>query len=80
VVMDRRPWTYSEASAFRMLGRPTVTKADVRMDGCDATGVRERVLSRRAFPEAWNRARKGKLGSVVGVEDGGRRADRAEQG
>jgi hypothetical protein len=64
VVLDRRPPRPLPAGAVRILGRPRVGKADVRLLACDAAGVRDVTLSRRQFPAAWQAARKGRSASL----------------
>lgn len=63
LVLDRRPPPPLDSDTVRVLGRPRLNKADVRVIACDPTGVREHLLTRRAYPDVWKAARKERLES-----------------
>lgn len=65
LVLDRRPVAATPADRQRVLGRARWNKAEVRYFGCDASGVRERALSKRAHPGAWKAARKERFPSLL---------------
>lgn len=66
LVLDRRgPDRPPRApEQVRVLGRPLPQKAEVRFLGCDASGVREHVFSRRAYPGIWRSARKDRFATL----------------
>lgn len=64
LVLDRRAAPTLPADAARLLGHPRLYKAHALMLGCDAAGVRERTLSRRAFPDEFKQLRKGRHASL----------------
>jgi hypothetical protein len=64
LVLDRRPPVALPAGTVRVLGRARLNKADLRVFACDATGVTERSLTRREFPDVWRDARKGRTSSL----------------
>jgi hypothetical protein len=71
LVLDRRPPAALPVGTVRLLGRPRLTKADLRVFACDARGVKEHTLTRREYPAAWREARKGRTSSLqcwAGVE------------
>lgn len=51
LVLDRRPPAPQLASATRLVGRPRAQKGRALLLGCDASGVRERIVRKRAAPE-----------------------------
>jgi hypothetical protein len=66
LVLDKRPAPALPAGAARIIGHPRIYKAHALLLGCDASGVRERKLTRRALPEEFRRWKKGK-GDVLQV-------------
>ncbi len=59
LALDRRPPPPLPAGAVRVIGRPRVDKPQARALACDADGVAEYTLTRRALPEVYQRWRKG---------------------
>lgn len=59
LVLDKRSAPALPAGAARVLGHPRVYKPHALLLGCDASGVRERRLTRRALPDEFKRLRKG---------------------
>lgn len=61
LVLDRRAGAVPSLppGAARVIGQPRTYKAYARIFACDATGVSDRELGRRAFPELFRRIRKG---------------------
>ena len=59
LVMDKRPVVTLPEGAARVIGHPRVYKPHALLLGCDAAGVRERKLTKRALPEEFKRLRKG---------------------
>jgi hypothetical protein len=64
LVLDRRAAPPLPADATRLVGHPRLYKAHALMLGCNAAGVRERTLSRRAFPDEFKQLRKGRHASL----------------
>lgn len=60
LVLDRRPAPAPPPGAVRMLGRPRLLKAAVRELVCDAAGVREIELPKRAHPDFHRAVKKGR--------------------
>jgi SAM-dependent methyltransferase len=58
LVLDKRPQPSLPTGAARIIGRPRVYKAHALVLGCDASGVRERRLTKRAVPEEFRRLKK----------------------
>jgi hypothetical protein len=69
VVLDRRPRPPLPDGTVRVLGRPRVGKAEVRLLACNAAGVHDLSLSRRQFPTAWQDTRKGRSASLQALPD-----------
>lgn len=69
LVLDRRPGWSATSPCQRLLGRPRLTKGDVRYFGCDASGVRERFLTKRDHPGAWKDAKKDRFPSLISPPD-----------
>jgi hypothetical protein len=66
LVLDQRPAPLLPAGATRVIGHPRIYKAHALLLGCDASGVRERKLTRRVLPEEFRRWKKDK-GEVLQV-------------
>jgi ribosomal protein RSM22 (predicted rRNA methylase) len=66
LVLDKRPTPTLPAGATRVIGHPRIYKAHALLLGCDASGVRERTLTRRALPEQFRQWKKGE-GDVLQV-------------
>jgi ribosomal protein RSM22 (predicted rRNA methylase) len=64
LVLDRRPPAPLPPGAVRLIGRPRVQKAYALLCGCDKTGVHERRLAKRAFPQEFRDARRDCLDSL----------------
>lgn len=69
LVLDKRPVPPMPSGAARVIGHPRVYKAHALLLGCDADGVRERQLTKRALPEEFRRWKKGN-GSALQVWQG----------
>ena len=61
LVLDKRGALPLPAGAVRVIGRPRVHKDAARLFGCDAFGVRERRLAKRAFPQEYRLCKRGDL-------------------
>jgi hypothetical protein len=59
LVLDSRPTPALPAGAARVIGHPRIYKPHALLLGCDETGVRERRLTKRAFPAEYKRLKKG---------------------
>lgn len=59
LVLDRRPVAPLPSGAGRVIGHPRIYKGHALLLGCDASGVRERKLTKRHFPEEFRVLRKG---------------------
>ena len=59
LVLDKRPVPSLPAGAGRVIGHPRIYKGHALLLGCEATGVRERKLTKRHFPEEFRAWRKG---------------------
>jgi len=59
LVLDRRPAPALPTGAARVIGHPRIYKPHALLLGCDETGVSERRLTKRAFPDEFKRLRKG---------------------
>ena len=59
LVLDRRPSPVLPPSATRIIGHPRVYKPHALLLSCDAAGVSERRLTKRALPELFKSIRKG---------------------
>lgn len=64
LVLDQRPPAPCAEGTVRVLGRPRLHKADLRVLACDPAGVREHTLFRRDVPEAHRAARKDRFASL----------------
>jgi hypothetical protein len=61
LVLDRRAGRELPAGAVRFIGRPRVHKPNALVLGCDASGVEERSITKRAFPAEHRLAKKDRL-------------------
>lgn len=61
LVLDRRPAAEMPEGAVRLIGRPRVYKPNALVFGCDATGVAERSITKRALPAEHRLAKKDRL-------------------
>jgi ribosomal protein RSM22 (predicted rRNA methylase) len=59
LVLDQRPVPPLPAGAARVIGHPRLYKAHALLLGCDATGVRDRRLTKRTLPDEFRRLKKG---------------------
>lgn len=59
LVLDKRPVPALPPGAGRVIGHPRIYKGHALLLGCDATGVSERKLTKRKFPEEFRAWRKG---------------------
>lgn len=61
-------------NAARLIGRPRIYKPYARIFACDASGVRDRDLSKRAFPDLYRLMKKGAGPSLLEFDEaeGGR--------
>ncbi len=59
LALDSRLSPALPAGAGRIIGHPRIYKPHALLLGCDETGVRERRLTKRAFPEEYKRLKKG---------------------
>jgi len=64
LVLDKRPPAALPPGAVRLIGRPRVQKAYALLCGCDETGVHERRLLKRTFPQEFRDARRDRLDSL----------------
>jgi hypothetical protein len=64
LVLDRRAAPPLPAGTVRVIGRPRVGKAFARLCGCDAAGVRDRRLAKRAFPREFRQLKAGHFASL----------------
>lgn len=64
LVLDRRPVPELPAGATRVIGRPRIYKPHALLLGCDAGGVHERRLTKRALPEDFRQLKKGRLDAL----------------
>jgi len=64
LVLDQRPPATLPSGATRVIGAPRVYKAHALALGCDATGVHERRLTKRALPDEFRRWKKGGYDSL----------------
>jgi len=65
LVLDKRPAPLLPSAATRIIGHPRVYKAHALVFACDATGVRDRKLSRKAAPELFRQISKGRTPSSL---------------
>ncbi len=67
LVLDRRPGAVPPlpSGAARVIGQPRTYKAYARVFACDARGVSDRELGKRAFPELFRRIRKGTSSTLL---------------
>ena len=67
LVLDRRAGAIPAfpSGTARVIGQPRTYKAHACVFACDATGVRDRELGKRAFPELFRRIRKGVAPSLL---------------
>lgn len=61
LVLDRRPAPALPAGATRIIGHPRVYKPHALLLSCDAHGVNERRLTKRALPAAYKLLKKGEF-------------------
>jgi ribosomal protein RSM22 (predicted rRNA methylase) len=61
LVLDKRPRPALPAGATRVIGQPRLYKAHALLLGCEASGVRERRLTKRALPEEFRQVRKDRV-------------------
>ncbi len=61
LVLDRRTRPPMPEGAARLIGRPRVYKPNALVFGCDATGVSERSITKRALPAEYRLAKKDRL-------------------
>jgi hypothetical protein len=59
LVLDKRPVPTLPPGAGRVIGHPRIYKGHALVLGCDTTGVSERKLAKRHFPEEFRAWRKG---------------------
>lgn len=59
LVLDKRPVPLLPPGAGRVIGHPRIYKGHALLLGCDGTGVSERKLTKRRFPEEFRMLRKG---------------------
>jgi ribosomal protein RSM22 (predicted rRNA methylase) len=59
LVLDRRPAPALPPGATRVIGHPRLYKPHALLLGCDATGVAEKRLTKRAHPQTWSALKKG---------------------
>jgi hypothetical protein len=59
LVLDRRPVPPLPPGAGRVIGHPRIYKGHALLLGCDASGVSERKLTKRHFPQEFRALRKG---------------------
>jgi ribosomal protein RSM22 (predicted rRNA methylase) len=64
LVLDQRPAPALPAGAARVIGHPRVYKAHALLLGCDASGVSEHRLMKRALPEEFRRWKQGAGGAL----------------
>jgi len=60
LVLDKRPVGRLPPGAGRVIGHPRIYKGHALLLGCDASGVSERKLAKRHFPEEFRALKKGK--------------------
>ena len=58
-VLDQRPAPALSTGATRIIGHPRIYKAHALLLSCDASGVRERKLTKRVLPDVFKRLKKG---------------------
>jgi len=59
LVLERRPGSPLPPGAGRVIGHPRIYKGHALLLGCDASGVRERTLTKRVFPEEFRALKRG---------------------
>jgi len=59
LVLDRRPAPALPPGATRVIGHPRLYKPHALLLGCDAAGVAEKRLTKRAHPQTWRALKKG---------------------
>lgn len=59
LVLDQRPPPPLPPGAARVIGHPRIYKGHALLLGCDASGVRERTLTKRIFPDEFRALKKG---------------------
>ena len=59
LVLDKRPVPSLPDGAGRVIGHPRIYKGHALLLGCDASGVSERKMTKRRFPEEFRMLRKG---------------------
>ena len=64
LALDQRPAPQPAEPAVRVIGRPRIYKAHALLLGCDATGLTEKRLSKRNFPEVFRQLKKGEVEPV----------------
>jgi len=68
LVLDARPAPPLPAGAVRLIGRARVEKAFARLLACDASGLSDRRLAKRASPQAYRRAKENDLDPLQVLE------------
>jgi len=61
LVLDRRPVPEPGPGAVHVVGRPRLSKVEVRVFGCDQSGVTDGRLTKRRLPDRYREAKKGEL-------------------
>lgn len=64
LVLDRRPAPPLPAEAVRVVGRPRINKADLRVLACDGEGVAEHSIMKRDDPQSFRAAKKDRFASL----------------
>jgi len=64
LVLDRRPPPSPDDGVVRVLGRPRINKADLRVLACNAEGVTEHSIFKRDDPETFRAAKKDRFASL----------------
>lgn len=59
LVLDQRPAPALPPGATRVIGHPRLYKPHALLLGCDAAGVSEKRLTRRAHPQIWRALKRG---------------------
>ncbi len=64
LVLDRRPPPAPDEGVVRVLGRPRINKADLRVLACDGDGVAQQSIFKRDDPESFRAAKKDRFASL----------------
>lgn len=64
LVLDKRPLARLPDGTARVIGLPRVRKAEALIFACDASGVRDRRLMKRALPGEFARLKKGDVDAL----------------